>query len=92
MTEPALISIEPVGSDSLMFLHGQETEPILRSNKEDRLLTDEAWGHGQSMKHVGRIPFVVWLQLEKMGIAQDGKLLRKWLNANPEYKVTTKHL
>jgi hypothetical protein len=92
MSDPALIDIEPVGTDSLKFVHGQECEPVLVANHQDRLLTDEAWKVGKTMKHVGRIPLVVWLQLQKDGIAQDGRLLRKWLEQHAEYKVTTKRI
>ena len=87
-----LLDIENTG-DKTVFRHGQECSDILNANAVDRDHSDENWNKDKTMKHVARIPEVVWLELEQMGIAGDAQAMRVWLEQfGQEYKTTRKKL
>lgn len=50
----------------------------IEANKAQFLNTTNKFG--EELRHVASIPPVVWMQLEKDGIAQDPNALRKWLD------------
>lgn len=71
--------------------HAQTVGPILNSNEFLRNHTDENWDTTKDMKLVGRVPQVVWLLWESMGITKDPKELLKALKRHKlEYMTTTK--
>lgn len=66
--------------------------PILEMNYYDRLRSDEKWQKNGEWKHVGRIPYSVYLEWQKLGITEDSKALLKALELNKEFKATEKRL
>lgn len=89
--DPELFSIEKQGN-KIITTHGQETRPILEMNAELRKYSDEIWSKGKTMKWVGRIPILTFLEWERQGLVQESKVINKTLNRHPDYKVTTKTL
>lgn len=78
--------------DKIKVLHGEDITHVLKANQVDRTYSDEKWATDKTLKHAGRIPFAVWLTLEKQGITKDRGALLKWLELNPQYKATNKRL
>lgn len=71
--------------------HTQNVGEILKQNEEmrkDRSL----WGKNKNTKFVAQIPEATFQELERKGIAYDNKELNKWLERNPQHKVTRKKL
>ena len=76
--------IETDHEAGLIFVHSQDTRPIVESAKAI------ASGFDPHVRrdtvHVARIPLVIWNQLQKLGITKDEKALNKWLN-DPAHSV-----
>lgn len=79
--------------ESIRAVHGQFTGHITNFNEEQRKNSDENWQRADAdMKPVARIPRIVWIYLQSMGISDDPEELARWLDMHPEYKRTEKHL
>ena len=62
----------------LIFVHSQDTHPIVESAKAiasgfDPLIRRDT-------VHVARIPLVIWRRLQQLGITKDEAALNRWLN------------
>ena len=64
----------------LVFVHSQNTRPIVESAKALASNFDPHAARPHGMTHVARIPLVVWRRLEKLGITKDEKRLFAWLD------------
>ena len=64
----------------LVFVHSQNTKPIVESAKALAANFDPHVPRPHGMTHVARIPLVIWRQLEKLGITKDEKALNAWLD------------
>ena len=71
---------------------GQRTGNILNSNEILRKNSDENWKQDKDIKLVGRVPRVVWMEWERLGITADEVALEIALEMHPEYKTTEKRL
>jgi hypothetical protein len=71
--------------DGFVIEDKQDIQPVIDQTKESYANIDERakWG---DLGFVGQIPFVIWDQLVREGIAQDDKALLKWLD-NPDNQV-----
>ena len=78
--------------DNIVFEHVQKVDDIYLANQEDRKKSDEKWNVNKDTKHVARIPMVEYLKLQKAGITSDKQALFAAIEANPEWKATTKIL
>ena len=63
----------------------QDVEDIVEASKAAYNATDERARYGEKFTHMAHIPITIWFELVRLGIAQDEKALRKWLD-NPDYK------
>lgn len=87
-----LVKIQNEGAE-IKVTHGQTVGHILNANEIHRKNSDEHWNNGsKTMQHVGCISEVAWVMLQAQGIANDPKEILRWLERNPEYKVTEKKL
>ena len=94
MSAPLYQSYDPVtqrateitvdADDGLVFVHSQNTRPIVESAKRIASSFDPLVR--RDTIHVARIPMVIWQQLQKLGITKDEKALNKWLN-DPDNSV-----
>jgi hypothetical protein len=64
--------------DGLLFVHSQNTKPIVESAKQIASNFDPTVR--RDTVHVARIPLVIWNRLRKLGITDDEKALNAWLN------------
>jgi len=62
----------------LVFVHSQNTKPIVESAKAIAASFDPLVR--RDTVHVARIPNVIYRRLEKLGITQDEKAFNAWLN------------
>lgn len=91
--EPLTLHSMKEEGDKLIVTHIEDIEPILKQNYEDRKNSDENWQASQNWKHAARIPISVFLELQKLGIADDPVALKKWLESfGKQYKTTNKTL
>jgi hypothetical protein len=72
--------------------HVEDVSSVFNSNEDIRKNSDEDWNKAGHMKLVGRVPEVVWLMWESMGITDNPKELLKALERNAEWKTTEKQL
>jgi aspartate oxidase len=72
--------------------HAQDVSAVFNSNEDIRKNSDEDWNKAGNMKLVARVPQVVWLMWESMGITDDPQELLKALERNAEWKTTEKQL
>lgn len=66
--------------DDLLVRHEQNVEDILDANKREAIDNPKGMRPGGNARKVASIPLVVWVELERQGIAQDQARLRRWLN------------
>jgi hypothetical protein len=79
--------------DQQIATHAQDCTDILEFNKNQRKDSDENWRLAdEDIKPVARIPRVVWLRLQQLGIDDQAQELMKYLEANPQYKRTEKQI
>ena len=79
--------------DKQIATHGQVVGHILNFCEEERKNSDENWQRAdEDIKPVGRIPRVVMMLWQQMGIMDDANELMKALERNPEWKRTNKRL
>jgi len=64
-------------TDDFLIQTVQKTDEILDTNKEDFNNAPDRWGDGQ---RVASLPLSIWTRLQKAGIMDDPKALRRWLN------------
>jgi hypothetical protein len=69
---------------SLVFIHSQDTAPIIESAKAIASSFDPSVR--RDTVHVARIPLVIWRQLQRLGITRDEAALNAWLN-DPDNSV-----
>lgn len=62
----------------------RDDEPVLESNHEHRLNTDDTW-KGDTHR-VASIPLTVFMDLQAKGIIEDENAFKRWLN-DPENAV-----
>ena len=73
------------------FRHTQYIGDILRENEAMR--NDKGlWGKNKNSKLIGQIDEATYQDLQRKGIAEDNKELKKFLERNPEYKTTKKRI
>jgi hypothetical protein len=94
MSAPLYQSYDPVtqrateitedADDGLVFVHSQNTRPIVESAK--RIASNFDPLVRRDTVHVARIPMVIWQQLQRLGITKDEAALNKWLN-DPDNSV-----
>lgn len=77
------IEADPDTGD-LVFVHSQNTRPIVESAKRIASSFDPLVR--RDTVHVARIPGVIWQQLQKLGITKDEAALNRWLN-DPDNSV-----
>jgi hypothetical protein len=70
------IEADPDGG--LVFIHSQDTKPIVESAKAIAASFDPLVR--RDTVHVARIPLVIWRQLQRLGITRDEAALNAWLN------------
>lgn len=71
--------VERENDGGLVFVHSQDTRPIVESAKTLASNFDPHARHGDIV-HVARIPLVVWNNLRKLGITSDPVALNAWLD------------
>ena len=65
----------------LVFVHSQNTRPIVESAKQIASNFDPHRRNPDGIVHVARIPYVIWQRLQRLGITKDEKALNAWLDA-----------
>jgi hypothetical protein len=66
---------------NLVFIHSQNTKPIVESAKRLAANFDPHVARpAHGFTHVARIPLVIWRELERLGITQDEKAMNRWLD------------
>ena len=94
VNHPVLVDYRLVG-DEQIGTHAQCVGNILNFNEEQRKHSDANWQLADpDIKPVARIPRVVWMSLNRMGITdtEAAKELMQWLERNPQWKRTEKQL
>lgn len=77
-------------SDQAIIETVADVAPVIEEVDGVRQQDPGNW-RGSGMHRVASIPLVIWLELEREGIARDDKLLKRWLNDNANGKFRTKH-
>ena len=77
-------------SDKWWIQTTQQATPIIDQNKRDQIANGKM-GSGD-MRHVARIPMVVYHRLLQEGITKDPKALKKFLNENGYLKTVEGNL
>jgi len=85
------INLVDAGFDGDKFYarHTQDVSAVMNLNEEQRKNTDDDWRVDKEFKHVGRVPRVIWLLWESMGITEDPKELLKALERHKDTLKTT---
>jgi len=83
--------VEIIG-ESFRSAFVQNIRTLLEMNYEQRKNSDENWNKHKDWKHVGRIPYSVYLEWQRLGITEDPKALLRALELNKEFKTTEKRL
>jgi len=73
--------VETDGDGGLVFIHSQNTKPIIESAKAIASNFDRHAARKQSWTHVARVPAVIWNQWQKLGITKDEKMLNLLLDS-----------
>ncbi|KAB0668945.1 hypothetical protein F6V30_13995 [Oryzomonas sagensis] len=90
--KPELLVYQTDGHE-MFATHGQVVGRIMNFNEEQRKNSEENWNAADpDMKPVARIPRVVAIKLQQLGILEDADELGKWLERHPEYKRTEKQI
>jgi hypothetical protein len=71
--------VEADGDGGLVFIHSQDTVPIVESAKAIASSFDPLVR--RDTVHVARVPLVVWQRWERMGITRDPKALNAMLDS-----------
>ena len=72
---------EDSDSGGLLFIHSQNTRPIVESAKALASNFDPHMPHPDDVVHVARIPIGIYMHLERLGITKDRKAFDAWLDA-----------
>jgi len=89
--KPQIIGINQT-SEKLQVAWGQRVGSILNQNEISRRNSAENWKRDEDIKHYARIPRIVWMLWQSLGITEDEKELDKAIERNAALKVTEKCL
>ena len=94
MTAPLYESFDPVtqrateittdAEAGLVFVHSQNTRPIVESAKAIASSFDPHAKRPDGFTHVARIPLVIYRQLQRLGITKDPKAFNAWLDGRDQ--------
>lgn len=91
LAKPKIVGITTT-PEKMRVDFAQRTGTILNRNEQDRKNSDDNWKKDEDIKLVGRVPRIVWMLWQQLGITEDENELARALERNSEYKTTEKRL